>query len=304
MKNQIWKKMVPSVLGLSLAAGLSPVQAEAAVGDAAYIRKVNQAVVDEYCLSYPATPGDDFGRSLAFSVSGKKPAARATWDGFEVAQGRAVQPQLTDSYSYDAAGNLYAITESRPQTDYLSAYSVLYTAASDAAGNIVLLSQSDSDAVSSYLAVPGYDAAGNLVSFASYMVSDVNAPKQNELASPLTQGTATYDAKGRISSADVTKNWIDWYQGSPEAFGSQTGHMTFHYDKKNRLKTIDCVYTDGEITHHAYTYNRYGQVLTSGGYSEMYPYRTNAEEKFSYKKDGTLVKITYNDDSQVITYTY
>ena len=206
--------------------------------------------------------------------------------------------------SVDAAGNLYAITESRPQTDYLSAYSVLYTAASDAAGNIVLLSQSDSDAVSSYLAVPGYDAAGNLVSFASYMVSDVNAPKQNELASPLTQGTATYDAKGRISSADVTKNWIDWYQGSPEAFGSQTGHMTFHYDKKNRLKTIDCVYTDGEITHHAYTYNRYGQVLTSGGYSEMYPYRTNAEEKFSYKKDGTLVKITYNDDSQVITYTY
>ena len=38
MKNQIWKKMVPSVLGLSLAAGLSPVQAEAAVGYAAYIR--------------------------------------------------------------------------------------------------------------------------------------------------------------------------------------------------------------------------------------------------------------------------
>ncbi|MGN1022131.1 MAG: RHS repeat domain-containing protein [Lachnospiraceae bacterium] len=253
--------------------------AQAAVGDADYIAKTNQAIINSRELSTTVT----LYETLPVTMSGRHFTSMASDDA-------------SASYSYDADGNLVRVDDvvSIEEMAYDTSHSLIsfeITAYALPQGYFRNPSAYNRDAyvdsVHDIAYTPSYDAAGRLL-----QINDSND----------VTDTVSYDALGRLTLWQ-TQFWI----GS----NACTTDYLYFYDAQNRLSKVQEVNLDDGTPRlmdemNMIKYNRYGEPLVITLQDDFLEDDAGKTEtiKLSYYQDGALKKASFGSYGSDRTYQY
>lgn len=308
-----------AVLAVGALSGATGLMAQAAVGDASYTAAVNRAILMGDVFDDTLFAEHDLASTLASELTGKQLQSMS-----DAALDDDWYETFTHNYTYvfDTSGvqaattDLYGSEESFPVQGPINCGITFDSAGYPSA--VAVEEPTDYDVFYTWynqIYQTTYDGAGRPCSVTRYVIRSAGNPYPIEESTPFSTTSITYDEAGRISVITKHVNALDFVYDdttctkSLEVTETYEDAYEYTYDDKNRVTAIDysSVSGEGEISssHNEYSYNRYGEVLTHTRIDSSDPTVLAANDRYSYRQDGTLTKCTdYVDTSHVITYNY